>query len=222
MATGKFVAYYRVSTARQGESGLGLDAQRAAVAEYLNGGRWTLLNEFTEVESGGKNDRPQLAKAMALCKLTGARLVIAKLDRLSRDLHFLTGLKGAGVKFVCADMPDATELTIHIYASLAEHERQVISARTKAALAAAKARGQVLGGWRDGPKIDSHLGVEAVVRQANERAALVQPTIRELQDQGMSLRQVAAELTAREIETPRGGAWTADAVRRAMQRKVAA
>ena len=220
MAKGKWVAYYRVSTAKQGQSGLGLEAQKSAVASYLNGGRWTVLAEFTEVESGKDNHRPELAKALQLCKLTGATLVIAKLDRLSRNAHFLLGLQESGVEFVCADMPEANKLTIGLLAIVAQHEREQISARTKAALAAAKARGTALGGWRGGPISDGRAAREAHVRLADAHAAGVQPIIEKLQAQGMSLRQVAAELTARGIETPRGGQWTADAVRRAMLRQV--
>jgi DNA invertase Pin-like site-specific DNA recombinase len=106
MAEGKFVSYLRVSTARQGRSGLGLEAQRQAVTDWLDGGRWTLVKEFVEVESGKHADRPQLEKALQLCRLLGAKLIIAKLDRLSRDVHFLTGLEKAGIEFVCADMPE--------------------------------------------------------------------------------------------------------------------
>jgi DNA invertase Pin-like site-specific DNA recombinase len=112
--TGKFVAYYRVSTQKQGRSGLGLAAQRQAVADFLNGGNWKIVGEFTEVESGKKSDRRQLAKALAMCRLHGARLVIAKLDRLSRNAHFLLGLQESGVDFVAADMPTANQLTVGI------------------------------------------------------------------------------------------------------------
>ena len=127
MAEGKFVSYLRVSTARQGRSGLGLEAQRQAVTDWLDGGRWTLVKEFVEVESGKHADRPQLEKALQLCRLLGAKLIIAKLDRLSRDVHFLTGLEKAGIEFVCADMPEANRLTIHIMAVMAQHEREAIS-----------------------------------------------------------------------------------------------
>ena len=132
----KNVSYLRVSTAKQGQSGLGLEAQRASIAEYLNGKGGELLAEFMEVESGKKNDRPALAEAMKLCDLTGARLLIAKLDRLSRDAHFLLGLQKAGVDFVAVDMPDANKLTVGILSVVAQAEREAISARTKAALAA--------------------------------------------------------------------------------------
>jgi DNA invertase Pin-like site-specific DNA recombinase len=143
---GKFVAYFRVSTDRQGKSGLGLDAQREAVMNYLNGGRWTLVAEFTEVESGKRDDnRPQLAAAIAACKRQKARLVIAKLDRLSRNLAFIAALMESGVEFVAVDNPHMNKLTIHILAAVAEHEREMISERTRAALQAAKARGKVLG-----------------------------------------------------------------------------
>src|SRR5829696_5706350 len=142
---GLFVAYYRVSTKRQGASGLGLEAQRTAVANFLKGHTSTIAAEFTEVESGSRDDRPELARAIAACRLYGAKLVIAKLDRLSRNVHFLTGLERAGVRFVAADMPEANELVVHIMAVVAQAERKMISARTKAALAAAKARGVKLG-----------------------------------------------------------------------------
>jgi DNA invertase Pin-like site-specific DNA recombinase len=148
MAEGKFVSYLRVSTARQGRSGLGLEAQRKAVEDFLNGGNWQLVKEFVEVESGKRADRPQLEKAFQLCRLIGAKLVIAKLDRLSRDAHFLLGLEKAGVEFVAADMPQANRLTIGIMAVMAQHEREMISTRTKAALQAAKRRGVKLGGDR--------------------------------------------------------------------------
>lgn len=217
---GRFIAYYRVSTDKQGQSGLGLEAQRTAVLDYLNGGNWTVLAEFTEIESGKHSDRPELAKALAQCRLTGAVLVIAKLDRLSRDAHFLLGLQKAEVEFVCADMPDANRLTIGVLAVVAQHEREQISARTKAALAAAKARGVRLGGWKGGPKVDPAIGRQALVAASDAFAARVAPSARELRDAGMSLRQVAAELTARGVQTMRGGAWTAMAVRNVLMREV--
>ena len=125
--------------------GLGLEAQRKAVEDFLNGGRWQLMAEFVEVESGKRDDRPKLAEALALCRLHSATLVIAKLDRLCRDAHFLLGLQKAGVRFVAADMPEANEMVVGIMAVVAQAERKMISARTKAALAAAKARGKRLG-----------------------------------------------------------------------------
>src|SRR4051812_6074538 len=139
---GKFVSYLRVSTAQQGQSGLGLEAQRQAVADYLANTGGNLVETYTEIESGKRNDRPELAKAMHHAKVIGGTLVIAKLDRLSRNAHFLLGLKNAGVEFVACDMPHANRLTVGIMALVAEQERDAISARTKAALAAAKARGK--------------------------------------------------------------------------------
>ena len=211
---GRFVSYLRVSTARQGASGLGLDAQRAAVAEFLNGGAWTLLNEFVEIESGRKADRPKLAEAMMHCRRTGATLLIAKLDRLARDAHFLLGLQKAGVEFIACDMPTANRLTIGILALVAEEEARAISARTKAALAAAKARGVKLGGYRAGaPKPDP--AASAAARRATQEAYAreVGPVAVDLRTAGLSLRQIAAQLVERDIRTPRGGAWSADAVR---------
>lgn len=218
MAEGRFVAYYRVSTAAQGASGLGLEAQQAAVRAFLNGGAWKLLGEFTEVESGANNDRPQLAQALAACRLKGATLVIAKLDRLSRDAHFLLGLDKAGVDFVAADMPSANRLTVGILAMVAEEERRAIGARTKAALAAAKARGMVLGGWKGGPKVDGSLGAKANRKQADAFAAQVGPMVTALRARGLSLRQMAAALTTEGVQTARGGQWTAAAVRSVLLR----
>jgi hypothetical protein len=145
VAKGKFVAYYRASTAKQGASGLGLEAQQESVRSYLNGGRWQMVSEVTEIESGKRNDRPALANALALCRVHGATLVIAKLDRLARNVNFISNLMESGVDFLAVDFPQADRLTIHILAAVAEHEAVMISARTKAALAAAKARGTRLG-----------------------------------------------------------------------------
>jgi DNA invertase Pin-like site-specific DNA recombinase len=211
---GKWVSYLRVSTDRQGRSGLGLEAQRQACAAFLNGGSWTLLGEYVEVESGRKSDRPKLAEAMAQCRRTGATLLIAKLDRLARDAHFLLGLQKAGVEFVAADMPTANRLTIGIMALVAEEEARMISARTKAALAAAKARGVKLGGYREGaPKVDGAASVKARKEAQRRFAAEVGPVALALRQQGRSLRQIGAELTARGMRTPHGGQWSADAVR---------
>src|SRR5262245_28925756 len=135
---GKFIAYYRVSTDKQGQSGLGLDAQRAAVMTYLNGGPWKLIAEFTEVETGKRADRPELQKALAACRKHKGKLIIAKLDRLSRNLAFIATLMDSGVEFVATDNPHANRLSVHILAAVAEHEREAISERTKAALQAAK------------------------------------------------------------------------------------
>lgn len=218
MADGRFVSYFRVSTVRQGVSGLGLEAQQKAVADYLNGGNWNVLASFTEVESGRKNDRAELAKALAHCRLTGATLVIAKLDRLARDAYFLLGLQQAGVEFVAADMPFANRLTVGIMALVAEEEAKAISARTKAALAASKARGTKLGGWRGGPVVDGTLGAAAVVEQADAFASSVRPTIQAMKDEGLSLRAIVARLTEQGIKTARGGAWGVTTVRNVLAR----
>ena len=145
MKTRKFVAYYRVSTPKQGISGLGLEAQRKAVLGYLDGGRWRLVAEETEVESGKRTNRPALAKALRLCRIHNATLIIAKLDRLARNVAFISNLMESGVEFTAVDFPQANRLTVHILAAVAEHEATLISARTKAALEAARARGTVLG-----------------------------------------------------------------------------
>lgn len=213
MPTGRFIAYFRVSTVAQGRSGLGLEAQQAAVRGFLNGGSRRLLGEFTEIESGANNARPELAKALDACRLKGATLVIAKLDRLSRDAHFLLGLDKAGMDFVAADMPSANRMTVGIMAVVAEEERRMIATRTKAALAAAKVRGVILGGWKGGPKVDGTLGAAANKNKAAAFAAKLAPIVAELQGRSLSLRQMAAELTGQGIQTPRGGEWTAAAVR---------
>ena len=122
MADGKYIAYYRVSTDQQGKSGLGLDAQKAAVAQYLNGGDWDLAEEYIEVESGKRSDRPELSAAVSACKRLKATLVIAKLDRLARNVHFVSGLMESGVKFVAVDMPSADPFMLHVYAAMAEEE----------------------------------------------------------------------------------------------------
>jgi DNA invertase Pin-like site-specific DNA recombinase len=211
----RFVAYFRVSTAQQGRSGLGLEAQQEAVRLFLAGNTGELMETFTEVESGKNADRPQLARALNACRLTGAVLVIAKLDRLSRDAHFLLGLEKAGVEFVAADMPNANRLTVRLMAVIAQEEREMISARTKAALAAAKARGQTLGGNRGGPKVDSALGRTARSRVAADYVRTVGPIAWAAWQSGtpMSYGCAAAILTTRGIRRPRGGRWTRAAVR---------
>jgi DNA invertase Pin-like site-specific DNA recombinase len=204
---GKFIAYFRVSTDRQGKSGLGLRAQRETVMNYLNSGRWTLVGEFTEVESGKLADRPELEKALAACKKQKAKLVIAKLDRLSRNLAFIATLMESGVEFVAVDNPHANKLTVHILAAVAQHEREMISERTKAALAAAKKRGQVLGN----PNLTeaAKLGTAAVKRNARRFAANIRPIIDEIMRAGAtSHNAIAAKLNERNVKTARGGTWT--------------
>jgi DNA invertase Pin-like site-specific DNA recombinase len=221
MSEGKFVSYLRVSTAKQGRSGLGLEAQRKAVEDFLNGGNWRVVKEFVEVESGKKADRPQLAKAFQACRLFGAKLVIAKLDRLSRDAHFLLGLEKAGVDFVAADMPQANRLTVGIMAMVADEERRMISARTKAALAAAKRRGVKLGGDR-GAQLTAKqraAGRAVLIERAEARAADLSETVKEVQASGAtSLRAIAEGLNTRGIPTARGGKWSSVQVMRVLER----
>jgi DNA invertase Pin-like site-specific DNA recombinase len=223
MAGGKWISYLRVSTARQGRSGLGLEAQRKTVEDFLNGGDWQLVKEFVEVESGENTGRPVLADAIKACRLYGAKLVIAKLDRLSRNAHFLLGLKEAGVDFVCADMPSANRLTVGIMAMVAEEEGRMISARTKAALAAARRRGVQLGGYNKNPKITAKArkaGQETNARKAAARAADIAPIIAELQTSGAtSLRAIADGLNERQIPTAKGSQWSATQVMRVMSRQ---
>jgi DNA invertase Pin-like site-specific DNA recombinase len=246
MASGKWVSYLRVSTDRQGRSGLGLEAQREAVAGYLNGGRWKLISEFVEIEHGDKCDRPQLEEALRACRVHKATLIIARLDRLSRDPHFLLGLQKAGVEFVVVTMPNANRLTVGIMAMVAEEELRAIRERTRGALAAVKARGKSLGGRRykfvrdaagkivkdeDGkPVVSDQIANgsvearEAAVRATRERAAQkaadIGPTIRKLQAGGAtSLRAIAAGLNEQGIPTSRdAGAWNAMQVSRVLAR----
>ena len=197
MAQGKCVSYLRVSTARQGHSGLGLEAQRGAVASFLNGGRWKLIGEYVEVESGSRDVRSKLAEAPVLCRLHNATLVIAKLDRLSRDAHFLLGLTKAGVRFIAADMPEANEMIVGMMAVVAQAERKMISQRTKATLAAARARGIKLGKPENlrNQAAGRANGRAARTRAAIDRARDLSPIIAQIQAEGAaSLRAVAAEL----------------------------
>jgi DNA invertase Pin-like site-specific DNA recombinase len=223
MAQGKFVAYYRVSTAKQGRSGLGLEAQQEAVRSYLNGGAWQLVDEVVEVESGERNDRPKLAEALRLCRLHGATLIIAKLDRLARNVAFISNLMESGVEFTAVDFPQANRLTVHILAAVAEHEAKAISTRTRDALAAAKARGKKLGGDRGNlptvAKEGAKASVAARIAKANNRASDLAAIIEELKASGaVSLRQIAAELNARGIRTARGKEWSAVQVQRVLER----
>ena len=206
------INYYRVSTAKQGRSGLGLDAQRAAIDAYCSSHSCEPLAEYTEVESGKRDDRPELIKALHHAKVTGATLVIAKLDRLSRNMAFLATLQDAGTKFIAADMPEANELTIHIMAAMAQAKRKAISKRTKEALAAAKARGQRLGNPMGakafGPYMGNKPAVDAIKAKAKTFATDIRPIIEAVRGEGhTSLRAIAAELNKREIITARGGKW---------------
>ena len=223
MSQGSIVTYLRVSTARQGKSGLGLEAQQKAVSDYLSTGQWNLLEEFVEVESGKNSKRPKLLEAIELCKASGAKLLVAKLDRLARDAHFLLSLKKAGIDFVCADMPEANRLTIGIMAMVAEEERKAISKRTKEALAAAKARGVQLGAYRDGVYVGGK-GNAGTARNATEartakfRANAVDklPLLKRYDPDGsMSLRAIADIFNRYGVPTVSGtGRWSANSVRR--------
>ena len=211
--TKRFVAYYRVSTNRQGQSGLGLEAQRAAVLDHLNGSSNDIIAEYTEVESGKSKDRPELTHALEACKQEKATLVIAKLDRLARNVAFIANLMEAGVEFVAVDFPQANRLTLHIMAAVAEHEREMISERTKAALAAAKKRGVKLGG----PEVIKAAAASRKVRmkRAKQRAENLYPIVASVREAGITtLRGIAAALNARGVGSPSGGRWHANSVRR--------
>jgi len=220
----KYVAYYRVSTTRQGRSGLGLDSQRHAVGEYLASRRGRLIAEHVEIESGRNNARPQLQLALVACRVHSATLIVAKLDRLSRNAAFLLTLRDSAVEFVAADMPDANRLTVGILAMIAEHEAEAISARTKAALAAARRRGVQLGN-------PGHLNRRARLKgtkasallrsaRASQRAHDIAPTVESLRRNGAeSLRDLARGLEREGIPTPRGGArWHPAQVRSLLRR----
>ena len=223
MAKGCFVSYLRVSTQKQGQSGLGLEAQRKAVEDYLNGGDWNLIEEVVEVESGKKNKRPKLNEAIELCKASGATLVVAKIDRLTRDAAFLLNLKDAGIDFIAADMPEANRLTSGMMALVAEQEREAISKRTKEALAAAKVRGVQLGAYKDG-KFVGRVGTTKDAKNASEartalyrrRAATKLPMIKKVDPDGsLSLRGIAQKLNDMGVPTISGkGSWSANSVRR--------
>lgn len=225
MAQQTFISYFRVSTEKQGRSGLGVEAQQQAVSAYLAAHPGKVLASFVEVESGKRSDRPELAKALAACKLKGATLIVAKLDRLARNARFLLSVvegTGEGGVVFC-DMPQIPagpvgKFLVTQMAAVGELEAGLISARTKAALAAAKVRGRVLGGYRGGPKADPARAAAVRSQQADAFAARVRPLVDDLQGEGLSLRQIAARLTDEGVETVRGGAWTADAVRRVMLR----
>jgi DNA invertase Pin-like site-specific DNA recombinase len=221
------VAYLRVSTQAQGKSGLGLEAQRAALVRFAETEGFAIVAEFVEVETGKGADaldkRPKLAAALAEARKRQCSVAVAKLDRLSRDVHFVSGLMAQRVPFIVAELgADVDPFLLHLYAAIGEKERALISERTKRALEAAKARGVKLGGDRGGLGKGREKGtaMSAAARsaKADERASDVAPIIRELRDGGASLREIAAELTTRGIMTPRGSEWTATAVKRAAAR----
>lgn len=207
----QYIAYYRVSTERQGASGLGLDAQREAVGRHI--GSAPLLAEFTEIESGKKADRPQLAAALQECRKRRATLVIAKLDRLGRNVAFISALMDSGAEFVCCDNPHANRLMLHMLAAFAEHEREQIARRTKEALQAAKARGVKLGNPRPLEALEKAHAVHRSRRPAPELVSLMQT----LWQNHQSYRGVARELNRLNIKTGRGCQWYAATVKQAMQ-----
>jgi DNA invertase Pin-like site-specific DNA recombinase len=228
MAAGNFVAYYRVSTQKQGRSGLGLEAQRQAAHDYLNGGKWKLVAEVVEVESGKRSDRPKLQDALALCRLHGARLLVAKLDRLARNVAFISTLMERKVAFVACDMPDVNELTIHVLAAVAQHEAKAISDRTKAALAAAKERQKKHapnakrigndGRYLKNRAVGTAHSIAVRKAKADQRAADLHPVIESLRASGItSLRKIAKALNERSIPAARGGAWSGAQVARVLQ-----
>jgi len=206
----KYAHYLRVSTQKQGIDGYGIDAQRAAIAKYVPGA------EFIEVESGKRKDRPELLRALDYCKKNGAVLVVAKLDRLARNVAFVSMLMESGVDFLCADFPTANRLTIHIIAAVAEHEAVMISARTKAGLAAAKVRGVKLGTTMDAAKATKGHGTQSQI--ADRNADKIKVSVAGLVAAGLSLRKIAAELNRMGVKTPRGKEWTAQAVKNAQER----
>ncbi len=219
----KYVAYYRVSTQKQGKSGLGLEAQQKMVNDFvaINGGE--IVAEYTEVESGKNSDRPELIQAMKHASLVGGRLLVGKLDRLSRDLNFITSLQKNRVDFVVSDLPGCDSFTINIYGALAQREREMISSRTKAGLAAAKARGVKLG--TNNLKMElvkeaGAKGVESIKQNADDFAIKVNPIINAMKGQGKSYTAIAAELDKLGVKTARGGKWTARAVINVLERKI--
>ncbi len=213
---GKFVTYCRVSTQKQGKSGLGLEAQRKAIEDYLNGGNHKVLKGFTEIETakGGNalDRRPVLKEAIEYAKKHKAKLLIAKLDRLARNVYFISSLMESKVDFVVADMPDANALTIHLIAAVAEYERELISKRTKEALAVAKRRGVKLGNPK--LKVDNSKRKE----QAQAFADKLKPTMQAYREQGMSQRKIVEELNSVGIGAPRGGEWSLMQVQRVFKR----
>lgn len=219
----RFVAYYRVSTKRQGESGLGLQAQQEAVRRFISGAE--LVAQHQEVESGGRADRPALEAALRDCRIHCATLVIAKLDRLARSVAFISRLQEDGVQFLAVDLPHANNFTVQIMAAVAEHERKLIADRTRAALQAAKARGSSLGGRRGVHRIEDHAdrgrqrSAEVRIARADALAADRLQFVRAIQADGVaSLHGIAQELNKRSIPAPRGGMWSAGQVRRVVLR----
>ncbi len=222
MASKRGVAYLRVSTAAQGRSGLGLEAQREAVARFCAAEGYTLAGEMVEVETGKGADaldrRAKLREALDTARLLSCPVIVAKLDRLSRDVAFVATLMSKGVPFIVTELgADVDPFMLHLHAAIAERERKVISARTKGALAAAKARGQVLGGYRGGPVPDGAKGLKTRQARAATFAGEVGPIAAAMRAEGRSLRQIAAALVERGVHTRRGADWTAASVRTLLQ-----
>lgn len=212
----KFVCYYRVSTTQQGISGLGLEAQRQSVRDYVEKVEGTILDELTEVESGKRSDRPILGEAIQRCRATGATLLVAKLDRLSRNLHFITTLQQSKVNFLAVDNPHATPFLIHILVAVAEYERTMISTRTRSALDAAKRRGVQLGN----PRIQTAVvrASESRVTGCRELYSRLMPVVRELQNQGVTrLKDLATGLNRRGFKTSRGCDFTPTHIHRILR-----
>lgn len=224
----KVVAYYRVSTEGQGRSGLGLEAQRQAVTALCATRGWQIMADYTEVESGKRADRKQLIAALHHAKVTGGTLVIAKLDRLSRNAAFITALQDSGAKFIAADMPEANELTVHIMAAVAQAERQAIAKRTREALAAAKARGMKLGNPNGAAALrraakGNGASLEVIRGNADAFASDLAPIVERLRANGLtSLPQLAQGLNAGDFATARGGKWHPSSVRNLLNRIAAA
>lgn len=211
----QFYAYYRVSTDRQGKSGLGLDAQRHVTSEFAKQQDGQLIGEFTEVESGKRTRRPQLNAALEACKRAGATLLIAKLDRLARNVHFISGLLEADVKFIAVDMPNADRFMLHVYAAMAEEEGRRISERTKSALARAKARGVRLG------KHGETLGAKRK-QEADRFAKSVGHKINAKREiQRMTFKDIAEHLNSEKLKSSGGGKWFPASVRRVHRRFIA-
>lgn len=211
------IAYYRVSTQKQGQSGLGLDAQRQSVTTYAKG-RYTIAAEFVEVESGKKADRAELTKALAMAKEVGAVLLIAKLDRLARNVAFTSALMASGVQFVAVDMPDANNLTIHIIAAIAEHERELISARTKAALEQAKKRGATLGTPDNLTNEAREAGHETMRTAAKEAYKLTYGYLEMLRGNGLTFAAIADKLNSEGHTTRNGKQFSPMTVKRILDR----
>ena len=222
----RFIPYYRVSTKQQGESGLGLEAQQVDVRRLMEAREGTEIARYTEIETGKKSDRPELAKAIQHAKMANATLIVAKLDRLARSVAFTSALMESRVDFVCCDCPTADKFHIHILAAVAEHEARMISERTRKALAAARARGVVLGSKRPGRWLDRANGwaaakakaVETCQQNARQAYENMLPTIKQMRDDGRTIGEIAGWLNAQGFLTSAKGPFTVPAVWRILKR----